>query len=425
MSVKSLVKAVLPERVLLWYHLGLALLAAVVYGWPSEHFLVIGVTGTKGKSTVASMVWSILQAHGIKTGVLSTAVIRIGDESWPNPYKMTMPGRFQIQKWLKRMQRAGCQAVVLETTSQGILQYRHVQVNYDVAVLTNLFPEHIEAHGGFEAYIKAKEQLFIHLSRRRHKTLQGKSQPKIMVVNSDIPQAEQFLRHPADKKVRFSHTGPADLTLNNLADWKVTLPGEHNRLNAVAAAAVAQGLGIPQTVVRQGIEQLKAVPGRMEEFTSSSGVTVVVDYAHEPVSIELLYKTYRERLQATGGQQLICVTGSAGGGRDTSRRPTLGSLAAQYCDQVLVTNEDPYDEDPQTIMQQVADGALRAGKRLKIDLHLIQDRRQAISTAISLARAGDIVLCSGKGSEQAIVFKSGRKLPWDEGQVVRDLLGDL
>lgn len=423
MSVKSSIQAFLPEWVLLWYHAGLAYLAALVYGRPSEKLLVIGVTGTKGKSTVSNMVWSILQTQGMKTGVLSTAVIRIGDKAWPNTYKMTMPGRFQVQKWLRRMVREGCQAVVLETTSQGIVQYRHIQVNYDVAVLTNLFPEHIEAHGSFEQYAKAKEQLFIHLSRRRQKLLRGAKQQKVMVVNQDIAQAEQFLRHPATLKIRVSLHQPADLTLQDIQGWNVALPGEHNLQNVLAAVGVAQGLGISREVARQGIESLKVVPGRMEEFSSPSGFTVVVDYAHEPVSVELLYKTYRERLAQVGSGHLICVTGSAGGGRDTSRRPKMGSIAARLCDQVVVTNEDPYDEDPAKIIDQVAEGAKAEGKRLNIDLHVIADRREGIMTAISLAQPGDIVVCSGKGSEQAIVAAGGKKIPWDERQVVKELLG--
>lgn len=423
MSIKSSLKAVLPERVLLWYHAGLAYVAALVYGRPSEQLLVIGVTGTKGKSTVSNMVWSILQTQGLKTGVLSTAVIRIGEQEWPNSYKMTMPGRFQIQKWLRRMVREGCQAVVLETTSQGIVQYRHIQVNYDVATLTNLYPEHIEAHGGFEAYVQAKERLFSHLTKKRHKMLRGLEQKKIMVVNGDVPQAEQFLRHPADLKVKFSLHGPADLTIQDIQDWNIALPGEHNLQNVLAAVSIAQGLEISREVARQGIEKLKVVPGRMEEFTSPSGFTVVVDYAHEPVSVELLYKTYRDRLERAGVGHLICVTGSAGGGRDISRRAKMGAVAARLCDQVVVTNEDPYDDDPMQIIQEVAEGAKVEGKRLNVDLHVVEDRREGIMTAISLAQPGDIVVCSGKGSEQAIVFAHDKKVPWDERQVVKELLG--
>lgn len=422
-KLKAWIRHLTPHSVLAVYHKGLAVLANLLYGRPSERLLIVGITGTKGKSTTASMVWSVLQAAGWKTGVLSTAAIRIGDKEFPNTYKMTMPGRFQIQKWLKRMLQEGCTAVVVETTSQGIEQFRHLGLNYDAAVLTNLFPEHIESHGSFEAYAAAKEKLFSHLMRRKHKVLKGQKISKVMVVSIDVAQAEQFLRHPADKKILFSRTQPADLTLSDVTDWNVALPGEHNLENVLAALGVAKAFGISSEVARQGVESLRAVPGRMEEFVSPSGVTVVVDYAHEPVSAELLYKTYRERLQHSGGGHLICVTGSAGGGRDTSRRPKMGALAAILCDQVVVTNEDPYDEDPQKIIEQVAEGAKAEGKRLNIDLHVIEDRREGIMTAISLAQPGDVVVCSGKGSEQAIVVAGGKKIPWDERQVVKELLG--
>lgn len=421
-TLKEWLKRLIPGSLLLSYHKILALFAALWYGWPSQRLLVIGVTGTKGKSTTSNFIWSVLQTSGMKTGVLSTAVIRVGEQEFSNPYKMTMPGRFQVQKWLHRMLREGCKAVVLETTSQGIDQFRHVGVNYDVAVLTNLFPEHIEAHGSFENYVAAKEKLFAHLMARPHKMLGGKKMLKSMVVNVDVEQAEQFLRHPADRKVRFARVTEADITLADIAGWNVPLPGEHNLENVLAAVGLAQVLGLSLQQAQTGIEAVSSVPGRMEEFTSPAGFTVVVDYAHEPVSIELLYQTYHERLQTQGSGRLICVTGSAGGGRDTSRRPKLGALAAQYCDQVVVTNEDPYEEDPNQIIQQVAEGAKQGGKEMNIDLHVLTDRREGIATAISLAQPGDIVLCSGKGSEQAIVGKGGKKIPWDERSVVKELL---
>lgn len=422
-KLKAWLRGLIPGSVLAMYHKVLAVLAHWWYGRPSEHMLIVGITGTKGKSTTANLVWSILQAAGWSTGVLSTAAIRIGNQEFPNTYKMTMPGRFQIQKWLKRMHQAGSTAAVVETTSQGIEQFRHLGVNYDVVVLTNLFPEHIEAHGSFQAYVAAKEQLFIHLTARSHKVLKGQQIPKAMVVNIDVTQADQFLRHPADQKIRFSRTKPADLMLSDVTDWKVSLPGEHNLENVLAAVGVAKVLGISTEIARQGVESVRTVPGRMEEFISPSGFTVVVDYAHEPVSVDLLYQTYRERLQRSGMGQLICVTGSAGGGRDTSRRPKMGALAGKWCDQVVVTNEDPYDEDPNKIIEQVATGAKTEGKRLNIDLHVLADRREGIMTAISLAQPGDIVVCSGKGSEQAIVVARGKKIPWDERRVVKELLG--
>lgn len=418
-SLKSAIKAMLPERILLWYHASLAVFANIVYGRPSERLIVIGITGTKGKSTVSSMVWSILQASGMKTGVLSTAVIRIGDQQWMNPYKMTMPGRFQVQKWLRRMVREGCQAAVLETTSQGIVQFRHIGVNYDVAALTNLYPEHIESHGSFAAYVTAKERLFLHLSRRPHKWLTGVRIPKSIVVNARIEQSAQFLAHPADQYNQFAREGTGDITTADIAGWKLPLPGIQNVENVLAAVSIARALHIPDAVIRQGIESLGTVPGRMEEFRAAGGFTVVVDYAHEPVSLELLYKTYREKAQQG---RLICVIGSAGGGRDTSRRPKMGEVAGRLCDQVVVTNEDPYDDDPGLIIQQVAAGASAVGKQQNIDLHIVSDRRQAIAQAIAMAKPGDYVLCSGKGSEQAIVVAGGKKIPWDERRVVEELL---
>lgn len=429
----NVLRKIAPKPVLRLYHFFLANLANLVYGFPSRKLIVVGVTGTNGKSTTVNLISRILEQAGHCVGFTTTINIKDGAEERLNKSKMTMLGRFQLQKLLKQMVDAGCGYAVIETSSQGLIQHRHLGVEYDAAVFTNLTPEHIEAHGGFENYKKAKAVLFSHLTRFPKKTIDGKAIEKIIIANADDEHGKYFLGFPADKKITFSLASQSDYRAEAVAlapdgsrftvhgrDFSLKLPGKFNVYNAMAAIATASELGVGLDAARTALANIKNIPGRLEYVDQGQDFKVMVDYAPEPESLRQLY----EFIRIVPKNRLIHVLGSAGGGRDKSRRPVLGKMAGESADMVIVTNEDPYDEDPMEIIDQVAEGAVAAGKVLDKNLFKILDRSQAIEKAINLAGPGDFVLLTGKGAEQAIVVAGGKKIPWDEREVVKKALKD-
>ena len=439
----SSLKKLVPRPLVQAYHWALSLLAAAWYAWPSRRLVVIGVTGTNGKTTVVNLIARILEEAGEKVGLTSTVNFRVAGEDVLNDMKMTMPGRFFLQKMLHRMVEAGCRFAVIETSSQGLEQYRHLGVEYDVAVFTNLTPEHIEAHGGFENYKRAKLKLFRHLTRHPRKTLPMRGDiKKVAVVNLESEHAWDFLDAPADKKYGFLADGAAkeagkatwpmavvkalDVKLEASgstfvvrdARFALKMPGRYNVLNALAAISVGLSQGIPLETMARALAKVDNVPGRFERIDEGQDFSVIVDYAPEPESLRQVYAA----IDRMPRKRLIHVLGSAGGGRDVARRPILGRMAGEKADVAIVTNEDPYDDDPSVIIGQVAAGALEAGKKEGETLFRVDDRREAIRKAIALAGPGDVVLLTGKGAEQAIVGRGGKLTPWDERTVAREAL---
>ncbi len=435
--IKNIIKKFVPEFVINQYHKVLALLAAFLYGHPSEKLIVIGVTGTNGKSTTVNLIAKVLEQAGFKIGSTSTINFKIAEKEWLNDKKMTMLGRFQLQKLLKQMVQVGCKYAVIETSSEGILQHRHLGINYDIAVFTNLTPEHIETHGGFENYKKAKGELFKKLSKDKYKTIDNKKIPKISVINIDDKHADYFSGFKADKKFGFTTQNKTkdgfDKIINaseieargfktkfkaNETEFNLNLPGKFNVYNSLATICVALSQKIDLQTIKQGLEKMKSMPGRLERIDEGQNFTVIVDYAPEPASMEQLYNFVKE----LDKNKIIHVLGSCGGGRDTDRRPILGAMAGEHADHVIITNEDPYDDDPMQIINDVAKGAEEKGKVLDQNLFKILDRKEAIEKALNLASENDLVLITGKGCEQAMVVKSGKKIPWDDRKVVRELL---
>jgi UDP-N-acetylmuramoyl-L-alanyl-D-glutamate--2,6-diaminopimelate ligase len=433
MNPKELIKKIIPGFLLRFYHKTLALAANLFYGFPSNKLIVIGVTGTNGKSTTVHLIAKMFEGAGYKVGSTSTVGFKVADKEWLNNKKMTMLGRFALQKLLRQMVQAGCRYTVIETSSQGVEQYRHLGVNYDVAVFTNLTPEHIEAHGGFLNYKNAKGKFFAHLMAKPHKIIGGKKINKVSAVNVDDEYAEYFAGFPADKKYSYSINTSSDIKAENIEagfegfrfkvsgnDFKINLPGRFNIYNSLAAVCVGLSQGFGLDTISKSLEKVSGVPGRMEFIDEGQKFRVLVDYAPEPESMRQLYKTIRDSKFINPDSKIIHVLGSAGGGRDRSRRPVLGKLAAENADYVIITNEDPYDEDPRQIINEVAAGA--AGKRDGVNLFRILDRSEAIAKAFGLAREGDLVVITGKGSEQAICVAGGKKIPWDDREKVREIL---
>ena len=380
--MKSLIKKFIPPFLLDWYHLGLAFLGAVLYRFPSRKLIIIGVTGTNGKTTVVNLATAILEEAGLKVASLSGIEFKINDKEWPNNLKMTMPGRFKIQKFFRQAVKAGCQYAVLEVTSEGIKQHRHQFINFDAAVFTNLAPEHIEAHKGFENYKKTKGKLF-------------QATKNIHIINLDDGNANYFWQFPAKKRLGYR--------LADFPDLKIKLLGEFNKYNAIAAINVGLSQGISFEICQKAVEEAEGIPGRME-LVVKEPFKIFVDYAFTPNALEKVYQALKPQ---------ICVLGACGGGRDKWKRPVLGKIASKYCDKVIITNEDPYDENPMEIINQVAGGA--GGKAEKI-----LDRREAIRKSLEIAKSGDTVVITGKGCEPWLVEARGKKIPWDDRKIVKE-----
>ena len=434
--MKKAFRTLIPERLLSLYHYFLALAAAVWYGFPSRHIVTIGITGTKGKTSTANFIWSCLSAGKILTGIITTANIRIGDREILNAYHMTMPGPFTIQRLLREMVRAGCTHCVIETTSEGLKQHRETGLQYDIAVFTNLFPEHLPSHGGsFETYKEMKGKMFASLLSHPRKVVGQRQVEKIIIANAVSEHAPYFLGFPADRKVTFAVEKKADYTAQEVRsnatgvaftvggkEFRLSIPGAFNVSNALPAIIISRLADIDDASIARGLEGLTLIPGRMERIEAGQKFTLFIDYAHEGESMRNVLET-ATAMRAPAGK-IIVLLGAEGGGRDKAKRPIMGKLAGTMADYVVVSNVDPYSDDPQQILEDIAKVAEQAGKKRDTDLFVIEERREGIKKALSLARAGDIVLITGKGAEQSIVI-GGKSLPWDDRTVVREELQKL
>ncbi|PIV65121.1 MAG: hypothetical protein COS09_01215 [Candidatus Nealsonbacteria bacterium CG01_land_8_20_14_3_00_12] len=403
--MKELLKKFIPPFLLNWYHYILALLGVIFYCFPSRKIKIIGVTGTNGKTTVVNLTTKILEEAGYKVASLSSIKFKIGEREWPNTLKMTMPGRFQIQKFLRQAVASGCKFAVLEVTSEGIKQHRHRFINFDTAVFTNLTPEHIEAHGGFENYKKAKGKLF-------------QATKNIHIINIDDENANYLLQFPAKKKYTYG-LNKGDINAKNF-QFKLQLIGDFNVYNALAAACAGVSQGVNLEICKKVLEMVGSIPGRMEEVISQP-FKVFVDYAFTPNALEKVYQTLNNLKPKTYNlkPKLICVLGACGGGRDKWKRPVLGEIAAKYCDEVIVTNEDPYDENPYQILSMIKSGISKSQFPTS-NFYEILDRREAIRKSLALAKPGDVVIITGKGCEPWICVAGGKKIPWDDREVVKE-----
>lgn len=416
--IKSLVPRSLLNLLRPPYHFTLAYLASLRYQHPSKELVVIGVTGTKGKSTTTEIMARILEAQGYKTASLSTIQFKIAGEVKRNLFKMTMPGRFFVQKFLREAVTAGCTHAVIEITSEGARQYRHRFLELDGLIFTNLTPEHIESHGSFEKYKQAK----LSIAKR---VAESKKSPRYLVANVDDEHGADFLNFEVEYKLPYSlknlslyslHRDSVSLVFGDTT-IRVPLVGLFNVYNILGTITLARALGISFITIDKALRDIPAIAGRVEQFTTSKGaekqVTAVVDYAHTTDSLEKLYQAFPDTYK-------VCVLGNTGGGRDTWKRPEMGAIADRYCDQIILTNEDPYDENPRQIVEQMTKGITDTSK-----LEIIMDRRLAIATALAKAPHNSHVLISGKGTDPYIMGPRGSKIPWSDAEVVKEELAKL
>lgn len=394
------------------YHFCLAYIGAFLYNFPSQRILVIGITGTKGKSSTAEMVNAIFEEAGYKTALLNSIRVKVADASKPNTMRMSMPGRFFLQRFLHQALSEGCNVAIIEMTSEGARQHRHRAISLDGLIFTNLAPEHIESHGSYQAYANAKFSLGRALARSRKRF-------RVMVANADDTESVRYLQLPVEKVLGYSiKTDKSRVSdekgghfLFNDTTIHLKLPGEFSLSNALAAATLADAYGIGTPTVARALSKITLIPGRAQKVEAGQDFSVVVDYAHTPESLKALYSAY-------GSSRKICVLGATGGGRDRWKRPVMGKVASDTCDYVILTNEDPYDEDPTAIIGEIAAGMPRKPE-------IVLDRRQAIARGISLARTGDAVLITGKGTDPTIQGAHGTSSPWSDALIAKEELEKL
>lgn len=372
----------------LW-HPTLTFLFAMLNGFPARNMTMIGVTGTKGKSSVAEMLYEIFKAAGHKTALASGIHFAHPEHDKPNLFKMTMPGRGFLQRFLGKARRAGSTVAIVEITSEGSVQSRHRFLALDGLVVTNIQKEHIESHGSFENYVAAKRSIVRELERSQKKQ-------RALVVNGDNEHTKKFLEANVPTKITFAGA---------------KTPGDFMQTNIRAAVAIAEQFGISKSDAEKAIANMPQIRGRREPVACDQNFTAIVDYAHTPDSLEALYDSFPNTKK-------ICVLGNTGGGRDTWKRPEMAAIAERFCETVILTDEDPYDEDPQKIVDE-----MKAG--MKKEPLVIMDRREAIRHALSLAKENDVVLVSGKGTDPYIMEAGGKKTPWDDATVVREELKQL
>lgn len=417
--MKRFIKALIPQRIqhfiLPRYHLLLAYLGSVYYRHPSRDITVIGITGTKGKSSVTEILSTLLTAGGYQVASASTIRFQIAGKERRNLMKMTMPGRFFLQSFLRQAVDADCTHAIIEMTSEGARLNRHRFIDMDALLFTNLSPEHIESHGSFAAYKAAKLKIATQLAR-------SKKTDRVVISNLDDPHGEDFLHTDVEKQIGYSLQ---DLTLHSLHKDSVSLVfpkttirapfvGLFNVYNVLAAIKYARFLDISWETIEQALRTHPPIRGRVERFTAPASavkpVTVVVDYAHTPDSLQKLYQAFPD-------ERKVCVLGNTGGGRDTWKRPEMAEIAEQYCERIILTNEDPYDEDPRKIVDDMYRGISDTEK-----VKIIMDRRSAIKHAIEHAPAHSLILVSGKGTDPYIMGPRGSKTPWSDAAVVQELL---
>lgn len=447
-SIKRFFRKYFNQKTVNYYHLFTAVLAKVIYGFPGRKLKVIGITGTNGKTTTAHLVTAVLEAAGKKVGMTTTIDFQIAGDKWDNNMKMTTVNPFLLQKLLKRMVTANCEYAVIEVTSIALDQSRLWGINFETVVFTNLTHDHLDYHQTMNEYRGAKERLFA-------------NRPFLSVINVDDPSAEAFLKYTANRTLTYGVRNAASVMAKKIyqrpggsdfvmlygqrqSSISLPLPGEFNVYNALAATAVGLGLGLIMEEIILGLRSVESVAGRMEVVDAGQAFTVIVDYAHTPDALQKVYETVRPTVRG----KLISVLGATGR-RDKTKRPILGALAGRFADFVFVTNEDPYDEDPLTIIDEVAEGVPRGRPkrgRMKVkkgdeqeDVSIkyrengediwwwrVPDRKEAIARALEMARPQDVVIITGKGAEKVMAVSDGhgsyKMVPFSDRAVLEELL---
>ncbi len=392
-------------------HLFLAYFANIYYGFPSRKMVVIGVTGTDGKTTTSSLLYHILNNTDRKAALISTVGAFIGGKKYDVGFHVTTPSPFFLQKYIKKAYELRTKYLVLEVTSHALDQNRVAGVHFDATILTNITHEHLDYHGTYDKYVKAKLKLL--------------QKSPFNVVNMDDGSYEFIKKRISkDRLYTYSLHENADLS-TNIFPIKTQLFGEFNTLNALAAVAIARKLEISDEEIKNSLLSFKAPEGR-QEIIKAKDITVIIDFAHTPYSFEKMLPEARKLVK--DGGKLIHVFGSAGK-RDFTKRPLMGEISAGNADVIVLTSEDPRSESVNAINSQIKKGIDKKFKSVNPDdyeegknyLIEIEDRKKAIEFAIKIAKKGDVVIATGKGHEQSMNMGNG-EMPWNEKKIVTDAL---
>ena len=396
-------------------NLALSVLAANYFGNPSEDVQLIGVTGTNGKTTVATLLYKLFKKAGFKVGLLSTVKILINDKEYKTTH--TTPDSLTINRYLKEMVDEGIEFCFMEVSSHGIDQMRTRNLNFKGAVFTNLSHDHLDYHKDFAAYRDVKKMFFDQLPKNA-----------FALTNSDDKNGKYMLQNTKAKKYTYALKSIADyksqvlenqfngllLKINGQELW-VKLIGNFNAYNLLAIYAVADLLGLENLEILQLMSELESVDGRFQYVVSKNNITAIVDYAHTPDALKNILETINAI--RSKNEDLITIVG-CGGDRDVAKRPKMGNIAASLSSKVIFTSDNPRSENPATIIESMEKGV--SGENFNKTLS-ISDRKQAIKTACQLAKNGDIILIAGKGHETYQEIK-GKRIDFDDYKIINELL---
>jgi UDP-N-acetylmuramoyl-L-alanyl-D-glutamate--2,6-diaminopimelate ligase len=404
----------------------LAVLAQEFYGNPSTELFVVGVTGTNGKTSTVLLVGSVLERGGYPGALLTTLEYRVGDR--PVAASQTTPDPVLIARLMRDTRDGKGTAAVVEISSHALDQRRVDGIEFDAAVFTNLTQDHLDYHGSMEEYLSAKLKLFQKLDAPG-----AKRNEKVAVLNALDPASGQIAGSIRARKMFYGKSDDCDVraadvvvesgrtcfTLSVRGETSrvaLKLAGEHNVLNALAAACVGAHLQIPTDAIVGGLESVESVPGRFERVDCGQPFAVVVDYAHTDDGLRNLLVAARAM---TSGRVIVLF--GCGGDRDRGKRPKMARVAVTLGDYAIITSDNPRSEDPESIVLEVEQGVLAEGKEKGVDYEILVDRREAIDRAISVASAGDLVLLAGKGHETYQIF-ADRTIEFDDRVVAREIL---
>ena len=407
-------------------------LAAAYHDFPARKLIVIGVTGTDGKTTTSTLIHSILQvASGGKAGLISTIAADLSGQTVETGLHVTTPGAPQVQALLAQMVANGLRYAVIEMTSHGLAQGRLNGIDLDIAVLTNITHEHLDFHKTFENYRAAKGRMFAMLATSYRKD----GQPKISVINADDPNADFFAAFPADRVVRYGIQHPVDFRAADILYlpgytqfvlrsggqsrlMRLPLAGAFNVSNALAATAAARSLNFLMDAIEQGLMRVTAISGRMERVDEGQPFLAIVDFAHTPNALRSALTAARTMTRKGG--RVIAVFGSAGL-RDREKRRMMAEVAAELADFTILTAEDPRTESLDAILDEMARGAVGKGGIDGQTFVRVPDRGAALYRACQMATVGDVVIACGKGHEQSMAF-GAVEYPWDDREGLRAAL---
>lgn len=394
--MKNIIKRIIPQKIVNdFYHLPKAILANILYGFPTRGMIVVGITGTDGKTTTTNMIYKLLRDAGQKVSMVSTINAVVGGKAYDTGFHVTSPDPFTVQKFAKAAKDNKDKYLVLEATSHGLDQYRFWGIKFDIGVITNITHEHLDYHKTFENYSQTKFKLI--------------EKSKFAIVNQEILGIK--------RKVMTFGLNKGDFNQRKFK-LKLKIPGEYNIENALAALAVANVLEVNQGKARESLESFQNLSGRMQEVKNNKGIKVFIDFAHTPNGLQNALSTLHSQLR-TG--RLIAIFGSAGK-RDIGKRSIMGEVAGKITDILVVTAEDPRG-DLKEINQQIASGVKKTKLKENKDFFVIEDRREAINFAINkLAKKGDIIGIFGKGHETSINLDGKSEIPWSDKEAIEKAL---